>query len=355
MIDIAAQEMNGMRFKALSSLDGGLIKANTFVVVTNWNGTSPDATVKLKNVPKAELEPEYSAVNGLRRYDVGLQEQRQKIKTNQTQLLGHQQKIDAHIKKKSEYDKFNNTKGWQAQQEVLEKELARQRNQIAGRQQVLSRMLVRQTMYNRFDKTIAKWVDHYSKKLSPSNSLDPNIIKSMAFEESRMGTSGEHLSLPPYDWSTSEHHFLKARFNIIQAIDSAEEQQLLMMEEMAHKEIFIPHGLDKLKQEHKSAGLKRAEFYSWQGRKFVAAMEKFFKFRDKKGLNLMGHSRDLHEDYDFWLRTAIRWLFVKYEGVERDWKEAVRAYNGSGPRAQGYRNRVMARAGSKTPLDVGND
>ncbi|WP_309892745.1 hypothetical protein [Archangium sp.] len=355
MIDIVAQELNGLSFKALSTLAGGLVKANTVVVVTNWNGLSPNAVALSRNVPKAELEPEYSAVGGIRRYDVGLPAQRQKIKANQKQLLEQEKKIAEHLTKKGEYDKVKNTKGWEAQLKVLEEELARQKRQFADRQRVMSRMLVRQTMYNRFDKTISSWVEYYSKKFPPAKPLDSNIIKSMAYEESRMGTFGEHLALPPYDWATNEHHFLKARFNIVQAIDSAEEQQLLMMEELAHKEIFLPHGLDKLKKEHKSRGLKRAEFYTWDRGQFVSALEKFFKLRDKKGLSLMGHSKDLHEDYDFWVRTAIRWLFVKYEAVGRDWKEAVRAYNGSGPKAVAYRKRILARTGAKTPLDVSED
>ena len=70
MIDIVAPEMVGMSFKVLSTQANGLVKANTVVVVTDWNGTSPDATVMLKsvsrNVPKAELEPDQSPVSGVR-------------------------------------------------------------------------------------------------------------------------------------------------------------------------------------------------------------------------------------------------------------------------------------------------
>ncbi|HVG59606.1 MAG TPA: hypothetical protein VNA24_13700, partial [Hyalangium sp.] len=145
------------------------------------------------------------------------------------------------------------------------------------------------------------------------------------------------------------------RFNIVQAIDSAEEQQLLMMEEMAYTEIFLAYDLPKLKKEYKSKGLSRDQFYTWEGGKFVSAMDAFFKYRNGSGKSLMGRARDLYEDYEFWLRTATRWLFIKYEIAGKDWKEAVRAYNGSGSKAQGYRNRVMARVGSNTSLDVGND
>ena len=48
-------------------------------------------------------------------------------------------------------------------------------------------------------------------------------------------------------------------------------------------------------------------------------------------------------DYEFWIRTAIRWLFEKRRRV-RSWEEAIRAYNGSGARARHYRDAVRRRA-----------
>jgi hypothetical protein len=49
------------------------------------------------------------------------------------------------------------------------------------------------------------------------------------------------------------------------------------------------------------------------------------------------------EDYDLWIRTAIRWLFAKRTSVA-SWEEAIQAYNGSGRRAADYRAIVVQRA-----------
>ncbi len=353
-----------MRFTALNSLAGGTINVNASVTIADWQGNSPEAKVLLSAtallpvsiaVPKAELEPTYTLVSEVRRYDVGLASQRAVVRNSPEKIRKQHDKIADHTKRRSEYDRVKNLSGWEAQRKVLEEELSRMEKQSAARARVLSQMLVRQTMYNRFDQTLLDWVSYYNNRLSPATPLDPNIIKSMAFEESRMGTAGIHLTLPPYTWHDANHHYLKSRFNIIQAIDSAEEQQLLMMEEMAYTSIFLKYGLDELKKEHKRNGLSREALLQWKSYQIVTAMEDFFKHRDSSTRSFMGNSQDLHEDYAFWLRTAIRWLFVKYASVGNDWSEAVRAYNGAGARARGYRDRVMARVGLTTPLDVGNE
>ncbi len=51
----------------------------------------------------------------------------------------------------------------------------------------------------------------------------------------------------------------------------------------------------------------------------------------------------LNLDYDFWIRTAIRWIFEKRRSVS-SWAEAIRAYNGSGAAARHYRDAVTQRA-----------
>jgi hypothetical protein len=85
----------------------------------------------------------------------------------------------------------------------------------------------------------------------------------------------------------------------------------------------------------------------------MRALREFFEHRDA-GRNLMGTpGRDLHEDYTFWIRTAIRWLFEKFRRLGKpSWSEAVRAYNGTGAEARRYRAAVMARAGSLEPFSA---
>lgn len=49
------------------------------------------------------------------------------------------------------------------------------------------------------------------------------------------------------------------------------------------------------------------------------------------------------DDYKFWIRTGIRWLFEKRKAAS-NWSDAVRAYNGTGGRAEFYRAIVLTRA-----------
>ena len=205
-------------------------------------------------------------------------------------------------------------------------------------------------MYNRFDEDIAHWTEHYNRRFSPQSSLNANVVKSILYQESRMGTSGVHLMPPPSDWASRSRHPIRSRFNIGQAIDSWGPQQWLMIREMAPT-IATSHGLDSLATRRRWFGMSNAEYSSHPT--FMTALREFFEHRDAEG-NLMGtRGRDLHEDYGFWIRTCIRWLFVKYQNLSRpNWREAVRAYNGSGPRARRYRDRVLARVGSLAPFSA---
>jgi len=211
-------------------------------------------------------------------------------------------------------------------------------------------------MYNRFDAAIARWVSHYNRALSPATPLDPNIVKSMLFQESRLGTSGVHLELPPYSWADGRRHPIRSRFNLGQSIDSYGPHQLLMIREMAPS-IYSAHSLADLDRELRRRSMTNADMMAWNGGVLAIALQEFFENRNAAGENLMGTSgRDLHEDYEFWIRAAVRWLFEKYRSLTTpSWEEAVRAYNGSGPRARAYRDAVVGRAGSASPLDVGND
>ena len=96
-----------------------------------------------------------------------------------------------------------------------------------NRERLLNRRLIQETMFNRFDRIIHKWTDHYNKQFSftGADTLDPNLVKSMLFQESEFGTSGQHLQEPP-------RHRVKTRFNIGQVIDSSAPALLIMIREM---------------------------------------------------------------------------------------------------------------------------
>jgi hypothetical protein len=50
-------------------------------------------------------------------------------------------------------------------------------------------------------------------------------------------------------------------------------------------------------------------------------------------------------DYEFWIHMAVFWLFEKHKSG-MSWPDAIKAYNGSGKRAQDYRDAVVKRAGA---------
>jgi Domain of unknown function (DUF4157) len=230
----------------------------------------------------------------------------------------------------------------------------------------LNRKLIQETMFNKLDESIRLWTDYYNIYWL-EDPLDPNLVKSMLYQESRMGTSGKHLELVPI-WD------VRSRFNVGQAVDSAGSALLIMMREMAPELITDFHlenietDLEQAQQdlenlpkkttrtpdeEHRLAelqfiqSLEEAQHMRFselfllsykapgQTRGFDDAATRFFNVVET------GHPRR-GADYDFWVRMAVRWLFEKRPTVG-SWAEAVRAYNGldKGP---GYRNLVTGRA-----------
>ena len=339
-VDDVAVEMNGLdcRFEEAVSARNPAGATHAFTAgataqIADWNGTGVEALIAGFPVAKISLAPEYARVAGMREYVLSLGGQRRAIRTNERQL-----------------------RDWLAQQPSgasgrrrWEEEKTRLEDLLSRRRAIYSRMWVRQMMYNRFDQDIDRWTGHYNGMFSPSPALDPNVAKSLFYQESRMGTSGAHLMPPPSDWSSADHHPMRSRFNIGQAIDSWGPQQFLMIREMGPA-IATRHGLDSLATGGRWFAMSNDDYAAHPT--FMRAMREFFEFRSSAGRNLMGTAgRDLHEDYGFWIRTAIRWLFEKFRRLSTSsWSEAVRAYNGSGPRARQYRTEVMSRVGDADPF-----
>jgi len=338
-IDDVTEEMRGLRCTfvrdvAARRADGTTrtFAASAIQEIADWNGTAVEALIAGFPVLKVALAPRCERIAAVRRYDVGLDAQRAAVARNARELRDW-------IAREAAYR--GNRSLWQREKRRLEDLLAR-------RQVTYSRLWVRQMMYNRFDRAIAQWTQRYNGALRPDTDLDPNIVKSLVYQESRMGTSGAHLMPPPSDWTRGDRHPIRSRFNIGQAIDSWGPQQWLMLREMAPA-IFAAHGLDAFAGRARWRGMSNDDYAAH--RPFMRALREFFERRDA-GRNLMGTpDRDLHEDYGFWIRTAIRWLFLKYGSLSpRSWSEAVRAYNGGGPRARRYRDAVMARVGGLDPF-----
>ena len=338
-VDDVAVEMHGLgcRFLHPFTAHRGDGTARTFaqdavLLIEDWHGTGAEATINGFPVPKLVITPHRVRVAGIRPYNVPLSAQR-------TAVEQAARRLSDWIAQEASYR--GNHSLWETEKTRLEG--------VAARKGVIySQLWVRQMMYNRFDPEFDRWTRHYNTTLHPATDLDPAVIKSMAYQESRMGTSGAHLMPPPSDWSSGDRHPVRSRFNILQAIDSFGPQQWLMMKEMAPT-IFTRHGLGALEAGAAWLGMSSSQYGSHPT--FMTALREFFEHRSG-GNNLMGASgRDLHEDYGFWIRTGTRWLFEKFLRLPRPtWSEAVRAYNGSGARARRYRDQVLARVGTTDPF-----
>ena len=368
IIDKITDEMVGLPF-TLRSAQGSppnQIPKGTKVTVVDWKGVSRTAKVEATvagkkitlDVPKLELDPVAPGATGVRLYKVGISKQQTAVEKGIKDVDEQRTKVKDWETQKGSFKK--KPEAWEAQMKSLEGELKRREEQIAKKEETLSRMLVRETMYNRFDPIIVQWVNHYNKIFKPATNLDPNIVKSMLLQESSMGTYGEHLELPPYSWSSSEKQPIRSRFNVMQAVDSYSEQQLVMIKEMAPA-IFKKHKLDELEKLHKSKGMTNTELWNWNSNALVNAMKEYNQVDPKTNKNLMGtEGKELYMDYSYWIRTGIRWLFYKYS-ITKDWPEAVRAFVGrpdpkKAPkeykRSQKYKKDVMGRTGSTSDLDV---
>jgi hypothetical protein len=360
-VDDVTEEMVGMSFvtRSAQGTPPDEIPAGATVTITAWpTGTAATVsydtgkgTISL-SVPKLALTPAYTAVPGVRQYTVGLSGQQTAVEKREASTATARTDVADWQAKKDQYKK--NPDVWTAGLARLEAELARQEGLLANSQNTLSQMLVRETMYNRFDAVIVQWVDHYNTQFTPATNLDPNLVKSMLFQESRMGTQGTHLEKPPYSWADPKQHPIRSRYNLGQAIDSYAHQQLLMIEEMA-PDLYTRYKLADLAAADRAEGMTESEIIAWDGGALNTAMQEFFA-RRTGGNNPMGTpGRDLHEDYAFWIRTAIRWLFYKYMSLKTpSWPEAIRAYNGSGKRAEAYRDAVVGRTAGTGAISVGN-
>jgi hypothetical protein len=322
-IDDVTGELVGLRCRFLVTHraiapDGSVrtFAADSIRVIGSWNGTDLNATIDGFPVPKLILVPEVTHVAGIRSYEVGLAAQR--IAVERTA-----QKLSDWLARESSYSRNH---------ALWEREKTRLETLLRTKQTIFSKMWVLQMMYNRFDVDFAHWTTHYNGLLSPATPLDPAIVKSIVYQESKMGTHGLNLMRPPSLWGDRDHHPVRSRFNLMQAIDSWGPQQYLMIREVAHA-LFVRHGLDALEARGVWFGMNNDAYAGHST--FMTALREFFEARTA-GNNLMGTpAKDLHEDYGFWIRTGIRWLFEKYARLRPPtWPEAVLAFNGGGAGAQ---------------------
>ena len=345
-----SSELVGRQFKLTQDVTiGGVThKAGSLVEVSAWDNSKSTATVialpraaanPTFEVPKNVIRPADAAVAGIAPYDAGLDAVVKDFDRGA-------QKIEAEKKRKDgpRADEVTRLEGLQA-----------------NRLKLLNRRLIQASMLNRFDASIQKWTDHYNTKFgfTGKKALDPNLVKAMIFEETQMGTSGQHLEVPP-------SHPVKTRFNIGQMIDTSTMILLELIREdepgliatyhlesietdlaAAQKEL---EGLKKVKKPDATQTARIAQLetlsevywerFMWSYR--AAGQTKGFREAVDDYFDLPPGSTDRNFDYDFWARASIVELFDKRKGVS-SWAEAARAYNGAGARARAYRERVTAR------------
>lgn len=159
--------------------------------------------------------------------------------------------------------------------------------------------------YNRYDKEIIKAVNHWNEyftkqKYSPSELLDPNLVKAMIVRESQMG-----------------YLLSKDSFDLMQIGNPADKT-------LAH--MRPDHGYETRANEFIPKGLRKTELQKKQGFEHMS----YSYPQDKKGPNV-----NTAEDSIFW---GVRWLFHKAQYMPqiskkplerkwRTWKQAVVKYN----------------------------
>ncbi len=350
-----ASELVGQPFRVAGAFSAGGVRLNAgdTVTVITWSNTSDTVTVAAPapavgppaaiDVPKTLLRPIAPTAAGIATYSADVGGQARAVEREE-------QRIQAELTRPGG---------------PRPGEITRLQGLQRTRRRLLNRRLIQESMFNRFDPSIRRWTDHYNARFgfTGPDALDANLVKSMIFQESQMGTSGGHLEVAP-TWA------VRSRFNIGQVIDSGAAALLVMMRELEPALITRYH-LQNIDRDRVRAqqdlrrlsalasrtpsqtarlnalraidqmSLSFAEDFMWEYTApgetdgFGAAVEDFFDVG-------AGSRRSL--DYDFWIRTTIRWLFEKRQSVS-SWPEAIRAYNGSGVAARHYRDAVRDRAG----------
>jgi len=316
-------EMVGQMMTVTNNFNTGTftVNAGDTVVILSWSNTAVTAHVQLPipyvnalipfDIPKTHLRPAHGT-STLHRYSSGISSTVSAIQRGEARIVAERAR-----------------RGGPRPGEIPRLERLQH-----NRERLLNRRLIQETMYNRFDTSIENWVNYYNTQYSARRfgNLDANLVKAMLFQESELGTSGQFMSVSPPNREMGIH-------NLGQVIDSSASALLIMMREMEPALITTYH-LEHITRDtaHRPAGTNAEEFM-WA---YVAPGETQ-GFQD--AVNDFYHTASGMRDtsYDFWIRTAVRWLFEK-RGHVSSWAEAIRAYNGSGARARHYRDAITHRS-----------
>ncbi|MCP4936407.1 MAG: DUF4157 domain-containing protein [bacterium] len=361
-------EMVGRAFSVTRAFTSGGVSLNAGdnVTVIAWSNASNTARVAAPappigppapiNVPKTLLRPIAPTVAGVVPYSAGVAGQAPAVEKSEKELA-------AWVAKESSY---KTTKAVA----LFKKERKRLENLLKKRQEILNRRLIQETMFNRFDGLIKKEVDaaNQTHGLTGKDALDPNLVKSMLFQETQLGTAGTHLEVPP-------SHPVKTRFNLGQVIDSSglALMTLFNKDDPAMMSTSLPDMRKDLEAAQKERALlkKKTSLSSTESARLVTLdglskqnWEVFIwtysssasvKFADVVNTFFASKTPALNLDYGFWIHVSVMWLFEKRK-PSMSWPEVIRSYNGSGARARHYRDAVVKRAaGAKAAEKAGTD
>ena len=350
-----AVEMVGQKFRLREAFTVGTVKVpvGEGVTVTSWDNaattvevTSP-SVMSAYRVPKYLLDPERPTPKGIAPYGAGLGKVASSVERGAAVVAAFQ----------GTESTYRTTKG----KAVFAKELGERQAAQASREGVLNKRLIQATMLNRFDTSIQTWVAFYNNQFGfkGKDALDPNLIKSVAFQESQMGTSVDIDDDPTTG-------LIFNRFNILQAVDTLAEEQIPVIQEIMPALVTKYHlddvvkewkkkenDLDDLRKKQKSGRrlstdettrlteLTRLsdpgdnwQTFFWENKNFMDALKEF--------LNGSSGGKKRSEDYDFWIRTGVRAVFEKHTH-HSNWVDAARAFNGGGRGAANYRKSVEGR------------
>lgn len=365
-----SSEMIGKTFELSEAFSSGTtsLSAGDKVKIFTWDNakltvtaefrpSGGGATVQLE-IPKKILRTTHTAVTGMNAYSAGVEGQADTVDAAEDKLADW-------VAKEAEYKKAGTTKLWT-------EEKARLEDMVKKKTAVLNRKLIQETMFNRFDGVIKREVDaaNTAAGFKGADALDPNLLKSMLFQESQLGTAGEHLEVPP---SFEE----KSRFNLGQVIDSS-GMALLTMLEKEQPTIITKFKLGALRTDLAAAQKRRADLQkkktkspaeaaeladldkkaeqSWEafiwGYQAAGSTDGFQEAVRHLYASVPAGAPQKHLDYEFWIHMAILWLFAKHK-KGMSWPETIRAYNGSGAKADHYRDAVTKRASDAASAAAG--
>jgi hypothetical protein len=360
-----SSELIGRTFELTAAFTSGgtTIAAGTAVTIVAWSNADPEVSATVAagaapiRIPKTQIRPVRTAVGGVDRYGAGIAGQASAVTATEQQLAAWVTTAPQQRTPRA--------------RRLFDRERRRLENLLERKRRVLNRRLIQETMFNRFDAVIASEVSaaNAAHALTGPAALNPNLVKSMLFEETQLGTAGQHLELAPT-------HPVKTRFNLGQVIDSS-GMALLTLIEREQPALVTTFSLANLRSDLAAAqselatlqaahhrtpaqearlttliGLSRQ---SWEG--FIwgyHATGAPTGFADAVASLFAATAPARNQDYTFWIHIAVMWLFEKHRSG-MTWPETIRAYNGSGARARHYRDAIVARAGAAHGVPAGTD